>query len=485
MKVEKYLCKYTHNTQIPIMSTRRAFLRNVILAIPAYSMAGMLLSSCGKEESNTKSKRKKIGILGAGVSGLHAALLLHNHQSYDIEILEASDRIGGRILSQENLFGLCDVENGASHLFGQSHPFYNTLSNSNQLELMTEDGRVYFSEKDGKKSQSEMETDTDYKKLQWGMDYLKAYQSTSVQKYDSYLNSIGIPERVQYIFKAQTEPLLGAGIQQVEVNENSKSKVNLLNDSIYKVKNGKLSETLFYRYKSILPYVNNNVRAVKVEYNSDKVLVTDHLQWVHQYDQLLITLPVSILKLEASHPNAIQFSPALPENKLSALQQLKMDGGFRIHLRLNKKFWEGDKKQIFIDSSIKKYDVQFSNESQYVLSADVMGEEAKNEFYNLSESEIENKIKSNWKKCLGKEIADSIIDVKIKDWGKDSNILGCFSYNGENYNQNTRDNLSKNINNKLYFAGEACHSSKSGTIQGAIETAEMSVSMIEKFLKSL
>jgi monoamine oxidase len=450
-------------------------------------MAGMLLSSCGKEESPYKTKRKKIGILGAGVSGLHAALLLHNHQSYDIEILEASDRIGGRIASEHNLFGLCDVENGASHLYGQSHPFYNSLNINNNLELISDDERVYFSELDGQKSQAEMDVDTDYKKLQWGMDYLKSYQSSSVQKYDSYLNSIGIPERVQYIFRAQTEPLLGAGIQQVDINENSKSKVDLLKDAIYKVKNGQLSDTLFYKYKNVLPFVHNNVRAVKVEYLSDKVMVTDHLQRVHQYDQLIVTIPVSILKLPSSHPNAIQFSPALPESKLGALQQLKMDSGFRIHLRLNKKFWEGDKKQIFIDSSIKKYEVEFANDaqSQYVLSADVMGEEVKNEFYNLSENEIVDKIKSNWKKCLGKEASESIIDVKIKDWGKDSNVLGSFSYSGENYNHTTRKNLFMNISNKLYFAGEACHSSKSGSIQGAIETAEMSVSIIEKHLKSL
>lgn len=468
------------------MSTRRAFLRNVILALPAYSMAGMLLSSCGKEESSIQSKRKKIGILGAGVSGLHAALLLNRDANCDIEILEASDRIGGRISSEHQLFGLCDAENGASRIYGATHPLYSFLNNNNQLSLISEEDNEYFSEKEGKKSQSEMDADNDYKKLKWGIEYLNSFQSTSSQNYDSYLNSVGIPERVQFIFKAQTEPLFGASTHEVEVNDNSKSKVNLLKDAIYKIKNGQLSDAVFYKYKSILPYVNNNVRAVKVEYLTDKVRVTDQLQRVYEYDQLIVTVPVSILKLASNHPNAIQFQPALPESKINALSQLKMDAGFRINLRLNKQFWENGKEQVYIDSIIKKFDVQYADkaQSQYVLSADVMGDVIKNEFYNLSEREIADKIKSDWKQCLGKEASESIVDIKIKDWGKDSNILGCFSYGGDNYNESTRTILSENINKQLYFAGEACHISRSGSIQGAIESAEMCVSEIKKHLQT-
>ena len=41
-----------------------------------------------------------IGIVGAGVSGLRCASVLLEH-SYDVTIIEARDRIGGRVCTDE------------------------------------------------------------------------------------------------------------------------------------------------------------------------------------------------------------------------------------------------------------------------------------------------------------------------------------------------------------------------------------------------
>jgi protoporphyrinogen oxidase len=49
---------------------------------------------------STMSSKKTIAIIGAGVSGLQAARTLLTHPTsgfYDVIILEARDRIGGRV----------------------------------------------------------------------------------------------------------------------------------------------------------------------------------------------------------------------------------------------------------------------------------------------------------------------------------------------------------------------------------------------------
>jgi polyamine oxidase len=43
-----------------------------------------------------RSERKKVIVVGAGISGLHAAAVLYRH-GCEVVVLEARDRIGGRI----------------------------------------------------------------------------------------------------------------------------------------------------------------------------------------------------------------------------------------------------------------------------------------------------------------------------------------------------------------------------------------------------
>lgn len=51
-----------------------------------------------EETHAARSERKKVIVVGAGVSGLLAAAVLHRH-GCEVVILEARDRIGGRILT--------------------------------------------------------------------------------------------------------------------------------------------------------------------------------------------------------------------------------------------------------------------------------------------------------------------------------------------------------------------------------------------------
>jgi monoamine oxidase len=48
------------------------------------------------------SKKNKVLIIGAGISGLAAAKNL-NDSGYDVTILEAKDRIGGRLYTDRSL----------------------------------------------------------------------------------------------------------------------------------------------------------------------------------------------------------------------------------------------------------------------------------------------------------------------------------------------------------------------------------------------
>jgi phytoene dehydrogenase-like protein len=59
-----------------------------------------------------ESRKRRVGIIGAGVSGLRCATVLLEH-GCDVTIIEARDRLGGRI-TQSSAMGPLDVDVGAN-----------------------------------------------------------------------------------------------------------------------------------------------------------------------------------------------------------------------------------------------------------------------------------------------------------------------------------------------------------------------------------
>ncbi|OQV21033.1 Spermine oxidase [Hypsibius exemplaris] len=70
--------------------------------------------------------KPKIVIIGAGAAGLAAAEKLHASGLFEIKLLEAQGRIGGRVYSQQSsTLGSADfVELGAQWIHGEDHPVY-------------------------------------------------------------------------------------------------------------------------------------------------------------------------------------------------------------------------------------------------------------------------------------------------------------------------------------------------------------------------
>ncbi len=80
---------------------RRAFLRTTALAGASVTLAP-LLPSCSKPLDSLSSFLPRVVIIGAGLAGLNAAETLRK-QGILASIYEASNRVGGRILSRHNL----------------------------------------------------------------------------------------------------------------------------------------------------------------------------------------------------------------------------------------------------------------------------------------------------------------------------------------------------------------------------------------------
>lgn len=69
----------------------------------------------------------KVGIIGAGISGLSAAYFLHKSGITDIEILEQSGKVGGRVTSFQEIFTKDTIDNGKHLISGAYSTFLELL----------------------------------------------------------------------------------------------------------------------------------------------------------------------------------------------------------------------------------------------------------------------------------------------------------------------------------------------------------------------
>lgn len=461
------------------MQSRRTFIRNLALAIPAYSFASVLLSSCGTKENSPRKKHQKIGIIGAGISGLHAAWLLQTEYGLDVEILEASDKIGGRILSAENVFSMGNVELGADEIYGSDNLWYQTVKSVSSLKNSSENA-TYFSNSQSY-SQSQMSSDGDYQAMQVRLEQLSKNQVSSDISVAGFMEQVRVPERVQFIFKGKTEQFLGTSIDRASSLYNGSESLGKIDIAKYR-SNASFEDILTRQYGSVLPNILNNTQVVNIDYSGEKVKVTDTLQVIREYDQVIVTVPLSILKLKANQAYGIGFTPVLPESKINAMDKLGMDSGVRVLLQVNKAFWQSGSQSLFVEGKIGKYDILKSDAAngKYLLSATVHGENAE-ALNDMSEYEIAQMIKAEWKEQIGEEASRTIQQYKVVYWGKSSFIQGSFSYHKVGGSIESREELAKSINNKIFFAGEACNTSNnSGTVHGAMETAVNAVKSIAR-----
>jgi monoamine oxidase len=120
-----------------------AFSRREMLQLTLAGTAGMLLSSrVGAEDAPAKKGGKRVVVIGAGFSGLAAAYEL-NSAGYDVTVVEARNRLGGRVLSFGDFIVGKNVEGGAE-LIGSNHPTWVAYKDKFALEFLdvTEDAEA-------------------------------------------------------------------------------------------------------------------------------------------------------------------------------------------------------------------------------------------------------------------------------------------------------------------------------------------------------
>lgn len=104
---------------------RRKFIKDTLIGFPILVLTPYILTSSCNEDGNAEPNGKTIIVIGAGISGLAAAKKL-KEKGFNVIVLEAQDKVGGRLRTNRTL-GVA-FDEGASWIHGTTRNPITTLA---------------------------------------------------------------------------------------------------------------------------------------------------------------------------------------------------------------------------------------------------------------------------------------------------------------------------------------------------------------------
>ncbi len=453
--------------------TRAEFLKKTILGMPMVFLGASWLAGCKKYPLPDKNFNGTVGVIGAGVSGLYAAYLL-KQQGYNVQVIEASNRIGGRVRS---ISGIADmpIEWGASVIKGQNHLLYALMKN-NGAQFLTNEIQDYAIVNGYWTSKAAMAENPDVQHLDEIIAGLKTYDGADMNA-NLYAENQGIFNGTRHIWNARLGIQNGAStdIMGIEGIANAMQQSSNGPGDFF-LSDGSLESTLLSTFNDIDVLLNTPINLI--DYTGAQVKLTDANGVNYNFDKVIITVPVSILK------DNIDFSPALPNNVQSSINSLGMRPGMEMLLTFTEPFWNADAARLQLPGLCPQIEVVGTggrSGSNRCLKAQLHGTsyiDARNLGDDLA---IQQALLAQLDQYFPDALPSSkFVEMHAHDWADEMYIKGVASYAPVGA-ANSRLGFSESIQGKIYWAGEATHAQgHHGTLHGAMETAAIAVSKIMK-----
>jgi monoamine oxidase len=473
---------------------RRNVIKHLGLSLSAGLALPSWLSSCNEEDPQPSPIYDgTVVIVGAGAAGLFAADVL-KAQGIKVVIVEASDRVGGRVRtlkssdsetasllfnSQSELSSDFPNELGATYINGSDSAWGKIVEQMKiaTVNLSTSTTENYFLDNafvDGVTAQS----DPDFISAKNFLNNLASNGGTgSVQQ---AITSAGISSRMYAILNSWIGNKYCTTNDRIGMKALSEGMALLQrNHELLTLADNPMQDALLSRYSNVMADVQTNSEVKEIDYNGDKVLVSGQRTGGESFsieaDRVIVTVPVSILK-----SGSIAFTPGLPSAKTSALSKMEMDAAMRVVLDFKANFWGETSGFLYGGVDGPEYFNSGAGRSELyrTLSITVGGAKAA-ELSALGKGsipilldELDSIFSGKATLNVRKDSNDNTIAI-IQDWTLEPFIKGGSAYLKAGGTNQDRVNLATPVNNKLFFAGEATDvNGEYGTINGALLSGE-------------
>lgn len=420
-------------------------------------------------------------IIGAGAAGLAAARVL-DEEDYDVLLLEARNRIGGRVWTDRTWPGVA-LDMGATWIHGsRGNPLTNLARQFTLKTTSTDYDNIWLYDTSGtliadaahEQIDARLETlldeldelrdvfdeaDRDDISLQHAVEQLLAQRNISTR----------VQRELNYSINSAIEHEYGTDISNLSFYYWDESEEFAGSDLMFP--NGfdqmmnRLAKGLDIRLEHIVQHI---------AYSNYDVTVTTN-RGTLTAERVIVTVPLGILQR-----GAITFAPALPRSKQAAIQRLGMGLLNKVYLRFPHVFWEREADMLGYIAENKGEWSEWLNMDKYIGQPILLAFNAGSYARQLERSSDEEVVAAAMpvlQRIYGPSIPNPDAWL-ISRWGDDPFAYGAYSHLKPYATPDDYNALAAPIQNTLFFAGEATSRDYAATVHGAFLSGQHAANLI-------
>lgn len=427
-------------------------------------------------------------IIGAGMAGLAAARELSHHGIQSL-VLEARDRIGGRVYTVFDANVKSPIELGAEFVHGRPPETF-SLANDAGIEIVETEGYSwYLTDRGELRPTGDEVPGSDEDEWDSIAKYADRNDDLSLDQYLNLPESSAIPSKEKewlrrYVAGFHAADLDKAGVQGLVKTQRAEKSIE--GEHAFRLPDGYINLAEYFKVKvkeaGVKLLLNNTVTEIFWRRGRVDVTVgTPDGGKSYSADKVILTLPAGVLKREPGSADYVRFEPEIA-GKRQILDKIEIGAASRIVMAFKTKWWiqilaKIDKRRSklgFLFAQNIPISVWWSSEPlEAPLLTGWVGGKKSIYFSELDDESFKKLAFESLSQIFSTDVElveGELVAAHYHNWQADPLSYGAYTYLAVG-GANAPDELSKPIANTLYFAGEATNlEGHWGTVHGAISS---------------